>query len=218
MFSIFVKSKVFTKHYSSQWTKSNFSLKLSYCCGATDNAIGVSLEARTEKFSLFSKSAKGVCAPHGERQRASQGSSDGERQAACRGAPERNRLKVTRSRLALVRSSLALQLLLMAAHRVLLDVVQRPRSRAPFGGLNGEFAREQIREAAAWRELRSASAYASARSTLRSTLTDEVRPAQRRRAHRTSFAPETASPKRNEHDQSPTKIQQNQRNRPLSRR
>jgi len=96
MFSVFVKSKVFTKHYSSQWTKSNFSLKLSYCCGATDNAIGVSLEARTEKFSLFSKSAKGVCAPHGERQRASQGSPDGERQAACRGAPERNRLKVTR--------------------------------------------------------------------------------------------------------------------------
>jgi len=96
MFSIFVKSKVFTKHYSSQWTKSNFSLKLSYCCGATDNAIGVSLEARTEKFNLFSKSAKGVCAPHGERQRASQGSPDGERQAACRDAPERNRLKVTR--------------------------------------------------------------------------------------------------------------------------
>src|SRR6266702_3038409 len=115
MFSVFVKSKVFTKHYSSQWTKSNFSLKLSYCCGATDNAIGVSLEARTEKFSLFSKSAKGVCAPHGERQRASQGSPDGERQAACRGAPEL-KSHSPRSRLALVQSSLVLQLLLMTAH------------------------------------------------------------------------------------------------------
>ena len=208
MFSVFVKSKVFTKHYSSQWTKSNFSLKLSYCCGATDNAIGVSLEARTEKFSLFSRSAKGVCAPHGERQRASQGSPDGERQAACRGAPERNRLRVTRLGLDWLWSRVRWHgVTTHDGARVLLDVVQRPRSRARFGGLNGEFAREQIREAAAWRELRSASAYASARSTLRSALTGEVRPAQRRRAHRTSFAPETTSPKRNERARSPMKMQ-----------
>ena len=40
-----------------------FSLKLSYCCGATDNAIGVSLRACAEKFSLFSESAKGVLRP-----------------------------------------------------------------------------------------------------------------------------------------------------------
>jgi hypothetical protein len=35
---------------------------------------------------------------------------------------------------------------------------------------------------------------------------------------RTSFAPETTSPERNERDQSPTKIQQNQRSLPLSPR
>jgi hypothetical protein len=37
-------------------------------------------------------------------------------------------------------------------------------------------------------------------------------------ADRTNFTPETTSPKRNERDQSPMKIQQNQRSRPLSSR
>src|SRR6266850_295577 len=37
-------------------------------------------------------------------------------------------------------------------------------------------------------------------------------------ADRTNFTPETTSPERNERDQSPTKIQQNQRSRPLSSR
>ena len=53
-------------------------------------------------------------------------------------------------------------------------------------------------------------------STVR--LIDEPVTSKADMTDRTSFAPETTSPERNEGDQSPTKIKQNQRSRPLSSR